>query len=118
MRFGFVSEELPPSPKSQLRDEIEPVTVEVAMDGFDGLVESREDPAVRSAQLGITVVELVIVIAISRALDAVLAVYNDAQYSTRLPLKPIIQAIQGIVIFAAGGGVGMAKGLKDEGKRP
>ena len=44
---------------------------------------------------------VVIVIAINRALNAALAIYQQTETSTRVPLKPFIQVIQGIVVFAA-----------------
>ncbi len=52
-------------------------------------------------QFALIYLAVVIVIAINRALNAVLAVYQQTQYSTRIPLKPFVQVVQGIVIFAA-----------------
>jgi miniconductance mechanosensitive channel len=52
-------------------------------------------------QVALVYLSVVIVIAINRALNAVLAVYQQTETSTRVPLKPIIQVVQGIVVFAA-----------------
>ncbi|RKZ18115.1 mechanosensitive ion channel family protein [bacterium] len=44
---------------------------------------------------------IVVVIAIYRTLNAALAVYNRTQVSSRVPLRPVVQLLQGILIFAA-----------------
>jgi miniconductance mechanosensitive channel len=52
-------------------------------------------------QFALIYLAVVVVIAVNRALNAVLAIYQQTETSTRVPLKPIIQVVQGIVIFAA-----------------
>jgi miniconductance mechanosensitive channel len=52
-------------------------------------------------QLALVYLAVVVVIAVNRSLNAVLAVYQQTETSTRIPLKPIIQVAQGIVVFAA-----------------
>jgi miniconductance mechanosensitive channel len=44
---------------------------------------------------------VVVVMAINRALAAALAIYNSTQLSSEVPLRPIVQLMQGLVIFAA-----------------
>ena len=44
---------------------------------------------------------VVVVVAINRALNASLSVYNSTQLSSEVPLRPIVQLIQAVVVFAA-----------------
>jgi miniconductance mechanosensitive channel len=44
---------------------------------------------------------VVVVLAINRALSASLAVYNSTQLSSEVPLRPIVQLVQAVVVFSA-----------------
>ena len=52
-------------------------------------------------QLALLYLAIVIVIAVNRTLNAALAIYNRTEVSTRIPLRPFVQMLQGIVIFAS-----------------
>ena len=44
---------------------------------------------------------VVVVVAINRALNASLAIYNSTQLSSDVPLRPIVQLAQAVVVFSA-----------------